>query len=314
MKILVTGALGFIGHHLVNRLKKHGHQIFCVDFLRNCENIDIGQYEQLINMRRKSLGSSINHAYDVNSSSLEYAFSTFKPEVVIHLASFSRQHAVATNPIMAAHTMSTGLVNICELSKKYETERVVYVSSSMVYGNFSHGVTEEDTCSPINLYGVLKLSGEQIVQHYSSIGAFNYTIIRPSAVYGHNDTPNRVLSMFMQQALAAGTLFVRGEDQSLDFTYVLDLVNGIVKCIESPNTINKTYNITRGHAETILTAAKTLIEIIGKGKIVCIEKEPTMPTRGTLSISKAERDFGYKPVFSLYDGLVDWYKHLENVK
>jgi nucleoside-diphosphate-sugar epimerase len=261
-------------------------------------------------LERQSKISSVCYEYDIASSAVETAFRANKPDLVIHLASFPRQKVVNSNPTLAADTMMKGLLNLCELSSKYKVSRFVYVSSSMVYGDFDDGTAECAFCKPQGQYAIMKLAGEQLVRDYGQRGCFDYTIVRPSAVYGPCDAEDRVISKFFMAAIRNEVLTVNGETESLDFTYIDDTVSGIVEASLSSNTAFRTYNITRGKSRTLLEAAELITKIVGKGKIEVTHKSEDYPSRGALSINAAKRDFGFNPAVNIEEGFQAYYEWL----
>jgi nucleoside-diphosphate-sugar epimerase len=230
---------------------------------------------------------------------------------VIHLASFPRQKVVSANPILGSEVMSTALVNLLEVTKKFKIPKFVYISSSMVYGDFDDDVTESALCDPQGQYGIMKYMGEQLVKDYTRRGCFDHVIIRPSAVYGEYDVEDRVVSKFMLSAMRGETLKVNGATESLDFTHVSDTASGIAAAVTSPNALNKTYNITRGCSVSLLEAAALAIRIAGKGSVEVRDKDANFPSRGALNIEAARRDFGYDPKIDVAEGFRkyhDWFK------
>ena len=145
--------------------------------------------------------------------------------------------------------MIEGLLNLLEFSIQNKVKRFVYISSSMVYGNFKNtyfeGVDETHECNPIGQYGIMKLAGEWLVKDYSRRTGLIYTILRPSAVYGPLDVEDRVVSKFLLSAMRGETIQVNGPKEELDFTFVTDVAEGIVSAALSDNTNNMTYNITK---------------------------------------------------------------------
>ena len=311
MRILVTGGLGFIGHNVVAQLEDLGHDVEIIDNFDNYGVIPTAELDHLIDERSSQI-SSICHNHDIVSYALDSIFKTFEPELVIHLASFPRQKVVNANPMAGAQTMIEGLLNLCELSCKYKVSRFVYVSSSMVYGDFQDGTDEYAFCKPQGQYAIMKLAGEQLVRDYGHRGCFDYTVVRPSAVYGPRDVEDRVVSKFFMTAMRGGILKVNGETERLDFTYVEDTASGIVGASLSSNTVFRTYNITRGESHTLLDAAKLVTKIVGKGTIEVAHKSEDYPSRGTLSIRAARRDFGYSPKTNIEEGFVKYYEYLVN--
>jgi nucleoside-diphosphate-sugar epimerase len=208
--------------------------------------------------------------------------------------------------------MSEGLLNLLELSTKFYVNKFVYISSSMVYGDFTDDVTEDAVCRPQGQYGILKLAGEWLVKDYTrkTNGKLSHTIIRPSAVYGPLDVEDRVISKFMLSAMRGQTLKVNGINETLDFTFVTDAAKGIVDAALSNNTENKTYNITKSHSHTLKYAAELAIKIAGCGNIEVRDKDVDFPSRGALNIDAARNDFGFDPKVDVEEGFQLYYNWL----
>lgn len=311
-KILVTGGVGFIGHNVVSKLEDLGHDVLIIDNMTNYGIIPEDEMDYLYRERTKKI-YSVCHPYDIeNRIPIDRTFDSFKPDIVIHLASFPRQKVVNSNPPIGARVMTEGLLNLCEASKRNNVQKFVYVSSSMVYGDFADNVTEDAECKPQGMYGIMKLAGEWLVKDYHDRGAFDYTVIRPSAVYGPRDVEDRVISKFFMAAMRDQVLKVNGKNEKLDFTYVTDTASGIVGASLSKDAAYRTYNITRGESRTLLEAAELIIKIVGKGKVEVTHKSEDYPSRGTLSIRNACRDFGYNPKVDIEEGFQAYYEWLSN--
>ena len=311
MKILVTGGMGLIGHHVVSKLEQLQHDVVIVDTQTNYGIIPQEEVNYLVSERKKKIKTYQNFKFDICSAgNIEWLFAANKFDIVIHMASFPRQKVVNANPILGSRVMSEGLLNLCEMSKKNNVKKFVYISSSMVYGDFTDDVTEDYNCKPQGQYGILKLTGEHLVKDYTRRGCFNHTIIRPSAVYGPLDVEDRVIAKFMLTAMRGATLKVNGAGETLDFTYVEDAAEGIVAASLSSNTDNKTYNITKSHSRSLLDAAQLAVEIVGKGSIEVRDKDADFPSRGALNIDAARRDFGYDPKVDVEEGFQKYYEWL----
>lgn len=313
MKILVTGGLGLIGHNVVNKLESLGHTVTIVDNKTNYGIIPTDELNYLMRERIKKIKTS--SVFNVNIADyyvMDELISDNKPEVIIHLASFPRQKVVNANPRLGSVTMSEGLINLLELAKKYQVKRFVYISSSMVYGDFTNDVCEDAICKPQGQYGIMKLAGEWLVKDYTRSCGIEHTIIRPSAVYGPLDVEDRVISKFILSALRGQTLKVNGANETLDFTYVDDAANGIVAATLSENAINKTYNITKSHSRTLKYAAELAVEIAGKGSIEVRDKDKDFPSRGSLNIDAAKRDFDFDPKIDVEEGFNIYYNWIIN--
>ncbi len=310
-KILVTGGLGLIGHNVVLKLKQLGHDVIVDDIKTNYGLIPQDELDYLMAERTKKIGGLTLYKYDIaDRFKMEQLFLSTSPEIVIHLASFPRQKVVNKDPVAGSKTMSEGLLNLLELSKQNNVQKFVYISSSMVYGDFTNDVTEDAICNPQGQYGIMKLAGEWLVKDYSRTSNMSHTILRPSAVYGPLDVEDRVISKFLLTAMRGGTLKVNGASELLDFTYVDDAADGIVAAALSQNTNNKTYNITKSHSRTLHDAAMLAIQIAGKGTIELLGKDSDFPSRGALNIDRAKNDFGFSPKVDVEEGFQIYYDWL----
>lgn len=314
MRILVSGGLGFIGHEVVRQLQ--GHDIMVIDNMTNYDFIPLDQMMKLFQIRQSDLRNQVpTRRIDIRDrSTVQKCLMDFQPEVVVHLASFPRQKIVNDNPSIASEVMSTGLINLLEASKGI-VSKFVYVSSSMVYGDFDDMVTEEHKCNPRGQYAIMKYMGEKLVADYKKY--FDYTIIRPSAVYGPRDVEDRVLSKFVLQAMRGEILEVRGADEILDFTYVTDTAQGIVLA-STKSCKYDLYNITRcqNNPVTLKTAAETVVELLGRGDIELVDRDENFPNRGRLDITRAVRDLDYNPTIDFAEGCkqyVDWVNVHSNI-
>jgi nucleoside-diphosphate-sugar epimerase len=310
-KILVTGGCGLIGHNVVSRLEQAGHEVSVIDNMTTYGIIPQDEMDYLLHERLKHIKSVI-HPVCISSARARELIQERKPEIVIHMASFPRQKVVNANPQQGARVMVEGLLNLLEASVAAGVCKFVYISSSMVYGNFTDDVREDYDCQPQGQYGIMKLMGERLVADYARKSRMTYTIIRPSAVYGELDVEDRVVSKFMLTALRGGTLKVNGANETLDFTYVQDAADGIVAATLSDNTANKIYNITKSHSTSLLTAAQLAVKIAGRGIIECRDKDADFPSRGALNIDAARRDFGYDPQVDVEEGFQRYYNWFQN--
>ena len=312
MKILVTGGYGLIGHNVVSRLEQLGHEVSIIDTQTTYGIIPQKELDYLLTERRKKFNSEIWLRDICDAEKVDRTFYIEEPEIVIHMASFPRQKVVNSNPALGSRTMSEGLLNLLEASVKYEVRKFIYISSSMVYGDFKDDVTEDAVCRPQGQYGIMKLAGEWLVKDYARRDNMVYTIIRPSAVYGPLDVEDRVISKFMLTAMRGGTLNVNGASETLDFTYVDDAADGIVAAALSDNTENKTYNITKSHSYSLLDAANLAVSIAGSGTVNVRDKDPDFPSRGALNIDAARKDFGFNPKVDVEEGFRMYYEWLSN--
>lgn len=313
MNILVTGGLGLIGHNVVRRLQTQGHTVSIIDCKTNYGIIPQTQLDHLLAERIKGLDLSGLYVKDIaDAAEIDHIFNIEQPEIVIHCASFPRQKVVNANPALGSRVMSEGLINLLEASNIYEVRKFIYISSSMVYGDFKDDVTEDAECRPQGQYGILKLAGEWLVEDYAHRTNLAYTIIRPSAVYGPLDVEDRVISKFILNAMRGIPLKVNGASETLDFTYVDDAADGIVAAALSDNTDNKTYNITKSHSHSLLDAANLAVKVAGQGEIILGNRDLDFPSRGALNIDAARRDFRFDPKVDVEQGFQNYYDWLKS--
>ena len=315
MKICVTGGLGFIGHNVVQRLQDQGHTASVIDNRTTYGMIPQAELDYLMAERLKKIQLSPSHMYNrdiCDRESIDDIFEIEQPEVVIHMASFPRQKVVNANPAWGARVMMEGLINVLESAKKHRVKRVVYISSSMVYGDFKDDVTEDAVCRPQGQYGIMKLAGEDLVKDYTRRGCFDHVIIRPSAVYGPLDVEDRVVSKFMLTAMRGGVLRVNGANETLDFTYVDDAANGIVAAATMFVGACQTFNITRSHSVSLLQAAGMIVDLVGQGSIELRSKDADFPSRGALNIDRARAVLGYDPKIDVAEGFENYYEWFTN--
>jgi nucleoside-diphosphate-sugar epimerase len=324
-RIALIGGAGFIGHNLALALKARGAQVSVIDglevnnLLHYTTNAPFPDrrnlYLNMINARLDMLREADVpiHVLDArNFYALRDVLREIRPHAVVQLAAVA--HAARSNKEPRGsfeHSMST-LEHALECSRE-GVEHFVYFSSSMVYGNFADGyVTETTPCEPLGIYGALKLGGEKLVIAYNQVFGFPHTIVRPSALYGERCVSRRVGQLFIESAMQGKDLVVHGDgSEALDFTYVLDLVQGLVRVLENDASHNQIFNLTYGQGRSVADLA-SLVRAHFPGVGVRFEpKDRLTPERGTLVIDKAKSLLGYNPEYPIEKGFVryiEWYK------
>jgi len=322
----ITGGEGFIGYHLCKGLLKntnnkvitydaHKHFISSNDEKWMTYHIYRRKYLQNKNLIRVK-GDATDRVF------LEDKLNEYKPEVIIHLASLPIDKTSNEYPEEAKRNILNSTITLLDITRKkvFDLDRFIYISSSMVYGDFkkdSEGkiipAIETQQCEPVGLYGAMKLSSEIITRAYHRRFEIPYVIIRPSAVYGPTDCNRRVSEIFIQNALEGKELVLEnGGYQQLDFTYVKDLVQGIIKSTESKNALNETFNITRGEGRTLRDLANIISKRVPNTKIIERNVKEFRAKRGALNISKAKKLLDYQPKYSLEDGIEEYLIFLIN--
>ena len=329
LNVLIVGGAGFIGHNIAIHLNKLGAKVSIIDSFQvnnlisivgNQDNIPFPELSQLIiNERIKILNEKkikifVQDARDYHLMSR--IIDKEKPNVLIHLAAVSHANRSNKDPYSTFdHSLRT-LENALDASKN-KIDHFIYISSSMVYGNFTKGIVDEKAiCEPIGIYGALKLSGEKIVIAYNQVFDLPYTIVRPSALYGQRCISRRVGQIFIENALFNKDIIINGDGSGkLDFTYIEDFTNGMVQIIKKPASKNNIFNLTYGSAKSILDMVQILEKHFPSIKVKKTKKENLMPERGTLSVDKAKSILSYNPQWFLekgYSEYIAWYKDLFN--
>jgi nucleoside-diphosphate-sugar epimerase len=297
MKVLVVGGLGFIGHWVVRKLEDRGIDCAVIDCKETYETQNQMWMMRVFDSRERQIKSPIHNIDVLDNDAVKTFLLEYQPTHIIYLASPPNQSAVASNLTRASRVMIEGLNNFLRLRT---TQRFVYISSSMVYGNFSEPINEDGETNPVNAYGILKLAAENLVRSVN----IPYTIIRPSAVYGPRDADDRVIARWLKSSQQGLPLIVNGENEKCDFTWVGDLAWGIVEATVNENGINQTFNLTRGGAVKLTTVAKIISEITNSdSEIIINDLSKDHPSRTTLKIDKAEKELNYNPPTDVETGI-----------
>jgi nucleoside-diphosphate-sugar epimerase len=324
-RIALIGGAGFIGHNLALTLRKRGAEVSVIDGLEvnnllhyttNAPFPDRRElYLRMINERLDLLRDAgiPLHVIDArNFYALRDVLREIRPQSIVQLAAVAHANRSNKEPRGSfEHSMST-LEHALECARE-GVEHFVYFSSSMVYGNFAEGsVTEKSPCEPLGIYGALKFGGEKLVIAYNQVFGFPYTIVRPSALYGERCVSRRVGQLFIESAIQGKELVVHGDgSEALDFTYVGDLVQGLVRTLEREAAHNETFNLTYGQGRSVGDLAGIVQQHFPNVSMRYEPKDRLNPERGTLVIDKAKSLLGYNPEFPIEKGFVnyiEWYK------
>lgn len=311
LKILVTGGEGFIGSYVVEKLSQMGHRITTLDSRETYDVIDRDSLDKIYQWRQRNWKRVRKISGNVTMP-LDRAWLKGQ-DVVIHLASYPRAKIVNDNPEMGVENIVVGTTGMLQDCVEYGVKRFVYVSSSMIYGNFADGTKENHQPNPINIYGEAKLSGERLTQQFNRATGLEYVIARPSGVYGAGDIPDRVLSKFFAAAKNNENINVHDANNRVDFTYVEDTADGIIKCALEKAAANNIFNITAGGATSLGEAAEKIIKLTNsKSKIKDTGQNSLYPERGTLDISQAKKLLKYEPQYNFDQGIKKYYEWLQN--
>jgi len=316
--VIVTGGAGFIGSKLCNQLSEEGYNVFSFDTYAQYSHPPIRR-EQVynINYRFEKLLSKCQlvRCSTVNKDDLRRRVNEIEPDFIVHFAALPLANVAIEYPEEAFTSIVEGTFNLLEICRDQKNlKNFVYISSSMVYGDFENfPVKESAQTRPKEIYGGMKLAGEGIVRCYGQRYKVPYSIARPSAVYGPSDNNGRVLAKFIENAIKGTRLRAVNPDQTkLDFTYVDDAAMAVRNImINYEKSITETFNITRGEGRTLREALNIIAEIYPKIEIDIEEKDTFHPKRGALDISKCRTLLGHEPKISLEQGIKVYSQFME---
>lgn len=326
-RVALIGGAGFIGHNLALKLRAYGAEPHIIDslqvnnlgaFTNNLnENPNNKLYVGFVNERMALIRDADIPLHIVDARDYQLLsphLGSIKPDVVVQLAAIAHANRANKDPYSTFdHSMRT-LENALDSTREYKPH-FIFFSSSMVYGDFGgDAVTEDRRCEPMGIYGALKYAGEKLVIAYNQVFGVPYTIVRPSALYGERCVSRRVAQAFVENAIRGLDVTINGDgNDSLDFTYIDDLVQGLVLCIAKKEARNEIFNLTYGSARSLNSLAEILKTHFPGTQVKYHPRDALMPERGTLNVEKAKRLLGYAPAFPLergYPSYIQWYKKL----
>ncbi|MGA2452568.1 MAG: NAD-dependent epimerase/dehydratase family protein [Solirubrobacteraceae bacterium] len=308
-RVLVVGGGGFIGAHLARTLVDHGAAVTVVDAWCSYGAPASDERELTLAWRREHLleGADVRTLSTEDTGALRELIRGCSPEIVVQLANLPFAQRAFERPDEARREiLGTTEALLRALADAPELGHVVYVSSSMVYGDFEREpMPEHAACRPREPYGRFKHTAESLVRSHGLAAGHTVTIVRPSAVYGPGDLGGRFVQRLVGAAHSGATLtLTAGGRTRLDFTFVEDLADGLRRAVLHPAGATATFNMTYGEGRS-LEEAVTIVRELGYAINVehGVERFRFRPRRGTLDISRARRVLGYEPRHSLERGL-----------
>jgi nucleoside-diphosphate-sugar epimerase len=329
-RVVLVGGAGFIGHNLALELRRMGVETMVVDNLMVnslIENVYDGGSEPLRASAYQSFlldrfalmreaGVHLRYADARLLNDIGAAFGDFEPTKVVHLSAIASAVEARKNPGLCFDLQLVTLRNILELSRRKvdQVNQVMIMSSSTVYGDFEGDTVDENTRPrPRGIYANTKYMAERLLRTYNHQYGLGSTIIRPSALYGERCKSRRVSQIFVENALTGKPLLLEGGgDGRLDFTYIEDLVQGIVRslALHPAKGESETFNITFGNARTIAELAGVVKDLVPGAILEERPRAEDKPIRGTLSVERAREVLGFESLWPLEKGYrkyCEWY-------
>ena len=326
MKILVTGAAGFIGFHLTIALLERGDRVIGVDNLNNYYNPALKQLRlDKIAEHSKSSHFEFINADIANRQLMEELFNSHNFDTVVNLAAQAGVRHSLENPHIYVDSNLVGFINILEGCRTSKVKHFVFASSSSVYGiNTKQPFSVNDRVDhPISLYAVTKKSNELMAHSYSHLYSIPITGLRLFTVYGPYGRPDMAYYKFTKAILNNESIDVYNDgEMKRDFTYIDDVVEGVIRVIDTiptPESNNnsslktpyKLYNIGNNSSVTLFDFIAAIEKSCNKkAKKKFLPMQPGDVKDTYADIDDLEKDFGFKPTTSIFTGIdkfVDWY-------
>jgi UDP-glucuronate 4-epimerase len=302
--ILITGAAGFIGSHLAERLLLRGDEVVGLDnfdpfYAREAK-------EQNLLGARRHRGFAFIEADLRNAGAMMELLGRYRPQRVVHLAAKAGVRPSLENPAAYAETNVQGTLNLLLACQRFPVEHFVFASSSSVYGNNVQAACSEEapTDSQASPYGATKKAGEELCfTHHQSL-QIPVTCLRLFTVYGPRQRPDLAIRKFVRLIEAGKPLPFFGDGSSRrDYTFVTDTVDGILAALDRPGGY-QIYNLGRGNPVTLSEMVQAVERALGKKAV--LDRQPEQPgdVRTTWAdITKAKARLGYEPKVELEEGV-----------
>src|SRR5690606_20139512 len=335
-KILVTGAAGFIGYHLCEKLLTQGYEVIGLDNINDYYDVNL-KYARLKELGISREESSEFHNYVSSSkygdcfvfvrmnledrNELPKLFEKYSFESVVNLGAQAGVRYSIENPMAYVDSNVVGFVNILEACRHHNITKLLYASSSSVYGNsidvpFS---TEQSVDNPISLYAATKKSNELMAYTYSHLFGIQTIGLRFFTVYGPWGRPDMAMFLFTDAILNDRPIQVfNNGDLSRDFTYIDDIIKGIILIVEDQDQQEKyqLFNIGNSKPVRLLDFIEEIEKATGKvAQRVMLPMQPGDVNQTWADVEDLRKKYGYNPDFSVKEGVqhfVKWYKKYYN--
>lgn len=300
-RIIVTGSSGTIGTALCERLIQEGYEVVGVDLRHNKWIEEVDRLTIIRDLRDRSFFTALPTGFDM----------------LVHLAANARAYYLVEEPLLARDNFEM-LFNVLEFCRLGNVKRFMFASSREVYGNLDQIIQKEgdfdiEACeSP---YAATKIAGEALVTAYRRCYGIDYVIFRFSNVYGKYDDTDRLVPICIERAKQGKDIVIFGKDKMLDFTYISDCIEGIMKSVENfSRAKGNVFNIACGESVSILEVARNIQDRIGAGgNLVVKESRTGEVVKFIADISKAKRLLNYEPKVSIAEGIGRTLEYYEKV-
>lgn len=307
--VLVTGGAGFVGSHVASALLARGEGVIVVDEMNDFYDVQ-WKYDNLSRLH----GIIFFQGDIADMEFMEKIYVKYRPRRVVHMAARAGVRPSIENPFLYIHSNIVGTTVLLELSQKYGNDSFVFASSSSVYGNNPNEESSETDIvdAPLSQYAATKKSCELIAHTYYSLYGMNITALRFFTVYGPRGRMDMMPMQLIEKIIKGSEVYQFGDgSSSRDYTYIDDIINGIVRALDRPNGF-QIFNLGNGrpcHLIDFINIVET--EIGQKANLVRLPEQPGDVRKTCANIEKARTILGYEPIISIRKGVqltVKWYK------
>lgn len=308
LKILITGGAGFIGSHLAEKLIEIGSRVIVYD---NLDKYYLNKEKNLQSLMHSDFFTLIK-ADVLDYETLQNATRTV--DIIFHLSAKPGVRFSMENPIKTSNTNIVGTLNVLKAAKKADVDKVIFASSSSVYGQPKYLPADENhPTEPISIYGASKLAAEKYCQIFNDQLNLPVTILRYHTVYGPRQRPDMAIHKWTKAIFENKPITIYGDGtQSRDFTFISDIIDGTVRAAEVKNVGGEIFNLGGGARATVNDVVKLLIETskADNVQVVYAPRKLGDVSHTHADITKARKTLGFNPKVQLKEGLkrfIEWY-------
>lgn len=317
MNYLITGGAGFIGSSLTERLLDDNNKIFVIDNFNDYYDVNLKEKNVQQFLANKNYKLYRGDICDRNL--VKEIFRQNHIDVVVHIAARAGVRPSLEDPLEYVRSNIEGTINILENMKEFSCKKIVFASSSSVYGNCTAEKFSEDlkVTEPISPYAATKSACEQFLYTYSKLYGINAVCLRFFTVYGPKQRPDLAIRKFIELIEQDKSIPVYGDGSTMrDYTYIEDILNGICAAIEYDKTPYEIINLGGGSPVTLSQMIRTIEKVLNKqAKIERLPMQPGDVNKTVSDISKAQKLLNYEPKTTFEDGIkkfVEWKRTVNN--
>lgn len=311
-KVLVTGAAGFVGSHVAEKLLERGDIVVGIDNFD--DTYDRKFKEENLAVNAKSEGFNFIEGDICNQELIKSIFEREKPDSVLHLAARVDTRKAVDIPLDYIKVNIDGTIHLLDAAKNNNVSNFVFVSSSSVYGNSTKVPWSEESSAdePISPYGATKRAGELFAHSYHHNFDLNVTCLRYFNVYGERNRPTMVPYIWAEKILKGEEIEISGDgSRKRDYTYVGDIVNGTISAIDNPLQF-EVINLGNNNPVSLNELLAVFEKVIGvKAKVKSRPSHKASVEETYADVRKAKKMFGWQPTTTIEEGverLVTWFK------